>query len=127
MSRRCSIATLVLTSVLPVSAHADVSNQSRIGGRVADQAASRLAAEAQLSRYANYSAASSYVRELGRRMTAEVTQRAATQHICIPSVMNDSDQRLVHRLESLQGDDFDVAYMTLFSGQAAPCSGNRPQ
>ena len=43
-------------------------------------------------------------------MMKVVDERAASEHVLLPSVMCESDLRLVRRLETLKGDDFDNAY-----------------
>jgi hypothetical protein len=43
-------------------------------------------------------------------MSAAVKPQAMTEHILLPAVLTESDRQLVRRLESLNGDDFDVAF-----------------
>jgi hypothetical protein len=71
---------------------------------------SRLTADAELARYAAYHASSEKVRALGDHMMKVVDERAASEHVLLPSVTCESDLRLVRRLETLKGDDFDNAY-----------------
>ena len=104
------------TSLLVIAVCAQTVAADPAGTSSVDRTASRLNAEAQLAHYANYYAASAEVRDLGRRMTAAVEERAASQHIGLSSSMTDSDRRLVRRLETLQGDDFDVAYLGMIQG-----------
>ena len=117
------IAVLLLTCAAPVSLRADVPGHLAARSEESvDQLASRLNRDAELARYATYFAASFHGRDLGRQMAAIIERRAASEHIRVPAAMNDSDRRIVHWLESLQGDDFDVAYMTTVGDYRVSCS-----
>ena len=119
MIRRNHIVCIVLLGfVLPMCACAGVPDsaqrESSAPGRVT---VSRLCAEAELARYANYYASSFSVRELGRRMGVRIAQRAACQYVLSTDVMNRSDRQVVRRLESCHGDDFDKAYIDLLRSE----------
>ena len=113
---------LLLTSVLSASVPADGSDRAVApSASSAGCASSRLSAEMRLSRYATYYAASFSVRELGRQMTTVIERRAKNHDVSLTSLMDPADRRTVQRLESLQGDDFDMAYMSLLSAWAISC------
>lgn len=105
------IAAVLCTFVMPLSLYAHPAESGP--GQAKTRDPSHLAAQAELAHYATYYAASFFVRDLGRQMSALIRQRAATGNMSLPSEMNCSDRQMVHRFESLQGDDFDVAYMNL--------------
>jgi hypothetical protein len=109
MKIKFKIAALLLAGCV-VAAHADCPTVPEISGQVT---ASRLSADAALARYAIYHAASGTVRDLGRQRTAMIQQYALARHIQLPSSMSERDLRMVKRLERLEGDDFDVAFITL--------------
>ncbi len=117
MKIKFKIAALLIAGCV-VAAHADCPTGTQTSRELT---ASRLSAESALARYAVYHAASGTVRDLGRQRTAMIQQYALARHIQLPSSMSERDLRMVKRLERLEGDDFDVAFITL-GNPSADCN-----
>jgi len=113
INRNLACVLLAVASV-PSLARADAGSDAKAHAALSTLIASRLTADAELSRFAIHHASGANVRSFAARILPAINEYAASQHLQVPSPMTDSDRVLVEELERQKGDDFDLAYMWIF-------------
>jgi len=116
MCRTYLLAFPILIGCFVAASDAQCDNTSESRISLSTATPSRLTFQSILARYATYNAASFAVRNIGKQMAAEINACAGHEQVQLPSAMNEDDRQLVKWLKSLQGDDFDAAYLSLVKG-----------
>jgi putative membrane protein len=120
MKQRITVLIGTMGCALLLAAAATAQNANRMGSDndFVSKAAQGGRAEVELGQLAQTHAASDTVKQFGQRMVTDHTKAgdelerlAAQKGVLIPTGLDPKDQAVKDRLSSLNGRDFDTAYM----------------